>query len=670
MPSRAFAIYPNDPGIVHQWYLRQIGAPGAWEYVTGSRNVVVAVLDSGVDIDHPDLKENIWKNTREIPGDGFDNDLNGYVDDTVGWDFILNSSNPRPKYTSEDKANLIAVSHGTIVAGLIASKGGNGIGVSGVVWDAQIMPLRILNNKGLGSASLVVSAIDYAVANRADIINLSLFGIGKSSIIDEAILRAYRAGVIVVAASGNDGNVFSHQTLNLDKDPGTPVCSSADNLDHRIVIGVAATDPLDQKAPFSNYGKNCIDISAPGYSFFSTVVKDLAIGTSSEYGGLFSGSSLAAPLVSGSAALLKSMEFALTNYQVIDLLISEADPIEVNSDWKGLVGQGRINIEKSVKKAIARYGSIPSPIVPKNRPYLLLSSEDRVSSGFWVYSLQKERAVAEKSASAYPFLFLNGISSVMDRSGTIFTLPGKGGGPQIRYFDLLGKVKGQFFVGDSAARFGGNLALVENPEAELFAVGSGIGESGKVSIYTKQAKLLRSFQAYPGAYVGGVRVSVGDVGGGNEPEIVTSTQSGGGPQIRIWSQEGKLAGQFFAYVSGHRAGVKIALGDIYNQDKKKEILAAIWGSRESIIRIFDRSGKLLREFAPFGVLYRGDLDVASVDVNGDGNDEMIVLKNEPGNASIAVFNALGGLLYEWNIGRDITDYFGRLKISAQSVVEP
>src|SRR3989338_10514821 len=142
------AFEPNDVYYPQQWHLRQIGAPLAWEVTTGLPDVVVAVLDSGVDVNHPDLKQNIWTNPSEIAGDGVDNDNNGYTDDAQGWDFVDSSNDPRPDATPP--YSRTALHHGTVVAGLIAAVGNNVEGVAGVAWRTRIMPLRVLDRQGQG----------------------------------------------------------------------------------------------------------------------------------------------------------------------------------------------------------------------------------------------------------------------------------------------------------------------------------------------------------------------------------------------------------------------------------------------------------------------------------------------------------------------------------------
>ena len=139
-------ITPNDPYFSRQWYLPRIEADLAWTKIKESPDITVAVIDSGVDINNPDLKNNIWVNPKEILGNGIDDDHNGFIDDVNGWDFVNNVPDPSPKF--EEGWTEAGVSHGTMVAGIIGAEGNNGIGVAGVTWKTKIMPLRVLNDKG------------------------------------------------------------------------------------------------------------------------------------------------------------------------------------------------------------------------------------------------------------------------------------------------------------------------------------------------------------------------------------------------------------------------------------------------------------------------------------------------------------------------------------------
>ncbi len=180
--TRQVSIFPNDIFIADQYHLKQdndadIDAGRAWDITTGSDDVVVAVIDTGVDLDHPDLVDNMWTNEDEIDGNGIDDDGNGYIDDRVGWDFAADDNDPNPTPVGPTWSDTIVV-HGTHVAGLIGASGNNTIGTSGVNWDVTIMPIRVFEDTGSSSMDDIYNAINYAVNNGADIINMSYGGGG------------------------------------------------------------------------------------------------------------------------------------------------------------------------------------------------------------------------------------------------------------------------------------------------------------------------------------------------------------------------------------------------------------------------------------------------------------------------------------------------------------
>jgi len=253
----------------------------------GSERVVVAIIDGGVEITHPDLAANIWRNPRETRN-GRDDDGNGYVDDIHGWDFIGNDPDP--------KADTTAHIHGTHVAGIVGAVGNNGKGIVGHAPNVRLMSLKYIGSNGSGLTSHAIRAIDYAVRNGAHIINASWSTTSYSQALYDAIARARAAGVLVVAAAGNDG-------INIDKTPRYPASFGLDNI-----VAVGASTNSDGFASFSNSGVKSVDVVAPGTSIYST-------RTGAAYS-LLGGTSMATPLVTGIAALVKARHSSF-NYQKI-----------------------------------------------------------------------------------------------------------------------------------------------------------------------------------------------------------------------------------------------------------------------------------------------------------------------------------------------------------------
>lgn len=289
----------NDPYISKQWYHQIIGTKDAWEVTTGSNDIVVAVIDDGIDLHHRDLKKQIIS----------------------PYDVVLNS-----------KSRISIGEHGTHVSGIIASTMNNGVGGTGIAPNVKIMPINVFD----GDSALysdVITGIQYAIEQDADIINLSLGGTEPSRMLNDAIQRAYKAGILVVAAAGNEGeNVYDYPAA----------------YDH--VLAVSATDSSDRITDFSNYGTD-IDLAAPGTDIYSTFPHN-------QYEFL-SGTSMATPVVAGVAALVWSANPSLTNTQIEEYLYQTAD--DLGPRGKDVYyGNGRINASKAVKEL-----SEAKPVTPK-----------------------------------------------------------------------------------------------------------------------------------------------------------------------------------------------------------------------------------------------------------------------------------------------------------------
>jgi thermitase len=279
----AFEDLTGDPQRSKQWSLLKVQAEEAWRIQRGARKTIVAVIDTGVDYAHEDLKNRIWNNEKEIAGNGIDDDKNGFVDDTRGWNFFGKNNNPMDETSDKNPG------HGTHCSGIIGAQGDNDIGISGIAPNISIMPVRFLGADGSGDLYTAALAIDYATNNGADVISASWgAAVTRDQVkpILEAIERAGQKGVIFVAAAANDGK--SNDTREV-----YPA-----NAGFKNVISVAASNSEDQKPSWSNYGAATVDLAAPGADIFSTLPDN-------KYGNL-SGTSMATPLVAGMVALLKS----------------------------------------------------------------------------------------------------------------------------------------------------------------------------------------------------------------------------------------------------------------------------------------------------------------------------------------------------------------------------
>ncbi|MFH1326492.1 MAG: S8 family serine peptidase [Candidatus Falkowbacteria bacterium] len=604
----AQALLPNDSEFSQQWYLQRINAQKAWDIQYASPQIVIAVLDTGVDIDHPDLNSNIWINQDEIPDNGLDDDRNGYIDDYQGWDFFNNMADPRPKFT--EGFTEVGIHHGTLVAGIASASGNNAFGVSGLTWQAQIMPLKVLSDSGEGRVVDVIKAIDYATNNGAHIINLSFVGIGFSDSLQEAIQRAYNAGIIIVAAAGNENEQGEGESL--DKNKMYPVCYDGSK---NMVIGVAATDAIDQKAIFSNYGFSCIDISAPGTGIFGLATYDLKQRKNGDvfdkyYQGYWSGTSMATSIVSGSLALIKTVNPKLSRDQLIEILLSTADDINrVNPHYLRQLGSGRLNLQKAVEKAYQELVNFNDLIIT--------APQSATTSAVQIFNTNN---TALNKFNAYTDNFLGGAniaSGDIDGDGIdeIITGAGPGGGPHVRIFDSAGNVKGQFFAYHQNFRGGVNIAVgdIDGDGANEIITGPGKGGIAEIKIFDNKLRIRKSFIAYHQNFRGGVQVAIGDTNGDGIEEIVTGTGLGGGPHVRIFDKRGNVKGQFFAYDKNFRGGVNIGLGDI-NQDGIDEIITGAGPGGGPHVRAFNARGILLNGFYAYDKLIKGGVNVSSISI--------------------------------------------------------
>ena len=307
---RHLSAMPNDPMYDELWGLSKIAMPEAWSIATGNKSSVVAVIDTGMDLDHPDLLVNLWSNALEIAGDGIDNDGNGYIDDVNGWDFVDNDNVP------DDFDG-----HGTHCAGTIGAVGNNGNQVAGVCWTASIMPVRVGTEEQLIDSD-IVDGIRYAARNGAKVLSNSYGGSGYSETIFEAVQFANNQGCIFIAAAGNDAS-------DNDSIPQYPASLELPN-----VISVAATDENDNLASFSNYGTTSVDLAAPGVDIVSTYLNG---ATES-----LDGTSMACPHVAGAMALMVSENEDITPIEAKQLLLESVDPITA---LEGVVlSGGRLNV--------------------------------------------------------------------------------------------------------------------------------------------------------------------------------------------------------------------------------------------------------------------------------------------------------------------------------------
>jgi subtilisin family serine protease len=347
---------PDDPRFVDQWALDKIQAPEAWDIFTGNPELVVAVLDTGIDINHEDLQGVLWTNPNEIEGDEIDNDLNNYEDDIHGWNFVDNGANGNNNDIHDDQHLYLdylsgecregAPYHGTHMSGTIGAVGNNNKGISGVCWNVKIMPVKVANPCGLASTSAIIHGIDYATDNGAFLLNICFsFGAPPSQSMLSAVARTLKKSKLLMASAGPGGASPAKDVDHSSNSKVYPACFTFNNI-----IGVLNTTSQDGLASGSSWGKDSIDLGAPGEMILSTRPID-----DYQYA---SGTSPATAYVSGVAALALGRCPGLTSGKLRDMILNGVDK---SDDLKNkCVKEGRLNAYK-VLNAI---GGITTPNPP------------------------------------------------------------------------------------------------------------------------------------------------------------------------------------------------------------------------------------------------------------------------------------------------------------------
>lgn len=358
------ASTPNDPDYLNgnQYGLNKINAPAVWDMNIDGSDIIVAVIDSGIKLDHPDLTANIWTNPGETSGNGIDDDNNGFADDVHGWNFYISSKgNNNP--TDEN-------GHGTHVSGIISAVTDNGEGVASLARNVKILPIKAFGSQMSTTVAKITKAINYAKLMKADIVNCS-FGMPEGTNTLSKAIESYEGAVFVAAA----GNTLPNGSNN-DITPYYPASYEFDNI-----ISVASTDQNDVLSSFSNYGEIRVDIAAPGSDIFSTYYTNSTLYKSD------SGTSMACPFVSSAAALVRAKYPELTPAEVIKKLEDGADRLD---SLTGKVKTGaRLNAYNSLLSPTPVPTEKPSPAptpistpIPTTEPTATQASTPSASTEF------------------------------------------------------------------------------------------------------------------------------------------------------------------------------------------------------------------------------------------------------------------------------------------------
>ena len=356
---------PDDPLYSQEWGLEKVEAPRAWDRTTGSADVIIAVADTGIDYTHPDLSGALWSNSGEIPANLIDDDGNGYVDDAIGWDFFGDTNDP-----------MDGNGHGTACAGVIGARGNNNLGISGVLWNAKLVPLKVIGPEGYGYESDAIDAVLYADGIGADIISFSWGGTYPYPALRDAMASS---PALFICAAGNSGT-------DNDENPVYPASFDLPN-----VISVSATDESDRLAPFSNFGAASVAIAAPGAGILSTARGG---GYSS-----FSGTSMAVPFVTGIAGLVKAENPGYSSLHLKEAILASADRL---SSLEGKVATGgRVNAPRALGVPVSPAPTTPLPTpTPTQTPVPVYEPGEAPPNPAFVRFL--EQGVADSGAAGEP----------------------------------------------------------------------------------------------------------------------------------------------------------------------------------------------------------------------------------------------------------------------------
>lgn len=617
MPNLVYAKTPNDPKGKSHWSFKDIGAYEAWDITTGSKDVVVAIIDNGFDATHPDLKDNVWKNVDEIEGNNIDDDKNGYIDDVWGWNFVqtdlngdkklrgdelLGNNNPVPEVdglTAKEKEDGF-FNHGTLVAGIIGAVGNNKKDMAGLNWNIRLMNVKVLSNSGAGDYTPLVRALDYAIDNGADIINISAVGTDSKDL-KNTINRAYEKGIVVVAAAGNNGN-------SLKTSPLYPACSDAGSKVQKV-LGVSAIDEAHRLATFSNYGSNCVDITAPGVNMGSLLRYAPEEGLRTSYSDGWNGTSFSTPLVSGAAALIKAVQPEWKAPQIYEALLKNTHktPPKDEASYKDMFGAGLLQVDKAVLYAkemgsSARVLGGLGLFDAASGSLVQVDSKKQITTSSQAFLRKVTTFKAFKNGNDLNYLTVRPFQG--NEQFTLYSSSWK----KLYRFDLS-KVKiGEVFAGNFGQ--GGTQILVTPPtDSDPFVLLSLDGKKQKEAYLDVPGTLLVS------------NVFSGLSAASSEIAVVSKEQN----KYFLQTFDGGLVKKETLALPSLGRITSVERGDI-DADGTAEYIVLSQKGVNATVSIVDKKGKLIRQFPVSSNVEAQDVDLVLGDFTGDKKEDIITLE--------------------------------------------
>ncbi|MBI5254394.1 S8 family serine peptidase, partial [Candidatus Falkowbacteria bacterium] len=519
--------------------------------------------------------------------------------------------------------------HGTFVAGIIAALHNN-LYVDGAAVNVKIMPLRALNSYGFGDSYPVAEAINYAIDNGADIINLSFGGVVHSQALKSAVLRAYEAGIVIVAAAGNNetGGVDIEQTIVY------PICYDKE-WEQNAVIGVSALDENDKKTGFSNFGAKCVDISAPGINFSGLAFHD---SNNADFEGYalteWRGTSFATALVSAAAALIKANHPEWRNDKITSILLAAAkNTDEINKDYAGKLGKGRLDMLSAATMANKENWNLVkffSAGIGGNGVVTGFNADGKKIETLRVFGDNDVKGLS---------LAIADINKDGERDIVVGAAPA--GLAWVRATKLSGEILSSFIAYPADYKAGVNVAAADVDEdggVELIIVPASAAKP-EVKIFSVDGSLKKSF-VVAGIKNTGLSVDVGDVDKDGKIEIVVGTGAGVSPEVKIFSADGKLKKNLKVFVPQFKGGVNVRVRDI-DADGRSEIIVAAGKGGGPQILVLDYAGKKLANFFAFDKKDKSGVVADALDIDADGAVELLAVQQTGATNKIKVFTIDG-----------------------------